>query len=68
MFCAHLLQINSNHTINSGEEILESDKSGLEEKVPILGLYKSTGNIVLYGDSNCLDSNHMEIGIFNLNT
>jgi len=45
-----------------GEEYAESGKSRQEENVPILGLYKSTGHIVLYGDSNCLDSNHLEIG------
>lgn len=48
-----------------GDEIINDSKNGREEaSVPILGLYKSTGHIVLYGDSNCLDSNHLEIGIF----
>lgn len=50
-----------------GEEFIYSDKSRQEERVPILGLYKSTGNIILFGDSNCLDSNHLEIGILGSN-
>lgn len=51
-----------------GEEILGINDSGQENRVPILGLhnYKSTGYIVVYGDSNCLDNNHLEIGIFHL--
>ncbi|CAI6348863.1 unnamed protein product [Macrosiphum euphorbiae] len=49
---------------NQGEEILGSDKSGREVDVPILGLYKSSGYIVLYGDSNCLDNNHIEIDCY----
>lgn len=54
--------------MNIGEEILGTNDSGQENSVPILGLhnYKSTGYIVVYGDSNCLDNNHLEIGILNL--
>lgn len=48
--------------MNIGEDILGGDKTGQEVNVPILGLYKSTGNIILFGDSNCLDNNHIEIG------
>lgn len=37
-----------------------------EEDVAVLGLYQvpgpSSGRIVLYGDSNCLDNAHMEKG------
>lgn len=51
--------------MNSGEEILGGDKTEKEINVPILGLYKSSGYIVLFGDSNCLDNNHLEIGILN---
>jgi len=51
-----------NKYLNIGEEILGSDKSGREVDVPILDLFKSSGYIVLYGDSNCLDNNHIEIG------
>lgn len=47
---------------NTGEEILNGDTSAREDSVPILGLYKSAGHIVVYGDSNCLDSNHLELG------
>lgn len=52
--------------MNIGEEILGINDSGQEVNVPILGLhnYKSTGHIIVYGDSNCLDNNHLEIGIF----
>jgi hypothetical protein len=40
------------------------------ENIPILGLYQTEnsdpsstpGRIVVYGDSNCLDSSHMKIG------
>lgn len=37
------------------------------DKVPILGLYQtpqdsSSGRIVVYGDSNCLDTAHMQKG------
>lgn len=48
--------------LNIGEDILGGDKIGREVDVPILGLYKSTGYIVLFGDSNCLDNSHLEIG------
>lgn len=48
--------------INIGEDILGGDQNKQESNVPILGLYKSTGHIILYGDSNCLDNNHLEIG------
>ena len=39
------------------------------DKVPILGLYQtsqdsSSGRIVVYGDSNCLDTAHMQKGMF----
>lgn len=46
---------------------MDGDKSKQEVKVPILGLYKTTGHIIVYGDSNCLDNSHMEIGIMFLN-
>jgi hypothetical protein len=48
--------------LNIGEDILGGDKTGQEVNVPVLGLYKSTGYIILFGDSNCLDNNHIEIG------
>ena len=38
----------------------------IEEDVAVLGLYQipgpTSGRIVLYGDSNCLDNAHMEKG------
>ncbi|XP_050419882.1 membrane-bound transcription factor site-1 protease isoform X2 [Adelges cooleyi] len=49
---------------NQGEEFLDGDKSKQEVKVPILGLYKTTGHIIVYGDSNCLDNSHMEIDCY----
>ncbi|XP_050538541.1 membrane-bound transcription factor site-1 protease isoform X2 [Daktulosphaira vitifoliae] len=49
---------------NQGEEILEGDITRQEMKVPILGFYKTTGHIVVYGDSNCLDNSHLEIDCY----
>lgn len=50
----------------SGAEILNSghDNSGQENDLPILGFYQSqstenAGRIVVYGDSNCIDSAHL---------
>ena len=50
----------------SGYEVIKGETM-TAEKVPILGLYqtkvnKGSGRIVLYGDSNCLDSSHLQKG------
>ena len=45
-------------------------KGGVVYDVPILGLYQTEsqegGRVVVYGDSNCLDSAHMTRGEFDL--
>ena len=50
---------------HQGNEVVTGETK-TEEDVPILGLYQvpglSSGRIVLYGDSNCLDNAHMEKG------
>lgn len=50
---------------HQGNEVVTGETK-TEEDVPVLGLYQvpgpSSGRIVLYGDSNCLDSAHMEKG------
>ena len=70
----HLIYRNLN---DQGEEFLfdsfnitRSKNTVTSENVPILGLYQTEtsdlsatpGRIVVYGDSNCLDSSHMKIG------
>lgn len=41
-------------------------RGGVVRDVPILGLYQTEGQeggrVVVYGDSNCLDSAHMQRG------
>ena len=50
---------------HQGNEVVTGETK-TEEDVPVLGLYQvpgpSSGRIVLYGDSNCLDNAHMEKG------
>ena len=51
---------------NQGEEFL-FEKHIISNKVPILGLHQidlqlNSGRIVVYGDSNCLDSSHLQKG------
>jgi len=53
--------------IDQAGEILKGE-SNAEADVPILGFYdpaeEHSGRIVVYGDSNCLDSVHMEVNCF----
>ena len=54
------------HKLNhQGNEVVTGETK-TEEDVAVLGLYQvpgpSSGRIVLYGDSNCLDNAHMEKG------
>lgn len=46
-------------------EVLHGDSNAIPD-VPIMGFYdhkeSSSGRIVVYGDSNCFDSAHMEQG------
>lgn len=56
---------------DQGEQFLV-DKQIKSSKVPILGLHQidiepKSGRIVVYGDSNCIDSNHLQKGFFFLN-
>ncbi|XP_054714164.1 membrane-bound transcription factor site-1 protease-like [Uloborus diversus] len=53
---------------NQGMEVLKGQADKVD-KVPILGLYQTThrpsaGRIVVYGDSNCLDTAHMQKDCF----
>ncbi|XP_077982093.1 membrane-bound transcription factor site-1 protease-like isoform X2 [Glandiceps talaboti] len=51
---------------DQGHEVLKGETVSTEE-VPILGLHQvstSGGRIVLYGDSNCLDSSHLQKDCF----
>lgn len=53
---------------NQGYEVLKSETQ-IKEGVPILGLYQTTaqpsgGRIALYGDSNCLDTSHLQKDCF----
>jgi hypothetical protein len=50
----------------SGHEVLKGETQ-TKEGVPILGMYQTTtqpggGRIALYGDSNCLDTSHIQKG------
>lgn len=54
--------------VDQAEEILSGDEV-TKESIPILGFYQNTdgpysGRIVVYGDSNCFDSAHMERDCF----
>ena len=49
---------------HTGSEVVTGGSSVLQN-VPILGLYQTPGGggrIAIYGDSNCLDSAHMQKG------
>ena len=50
---------------HQGNEVVTGETK-VEEDVAVLGLYQvpgpTSGRIVLYGDSNCLDNAHMEKG------
>lgn len=53
---------------DQGNEVVNGEVK-LVESVPILGLYQTTmyatsGRVVLYGDSNCLDNSHMQKDCF----
>ncbi|XP_033626163.1 membrane-bound transcription factor site-1 protease-like [Asterias rubens] len=51
---------------DQGQEVIHG-KADQVSNVPILGLYQhslESGRIVLYGDSNCLDSSHMKTDCF----
>lgn len=52
---------------NQGQEVLEGQKQSVDN-VPILGLYHPSddtlGRLAIYGDSNCLDSAHMQKDCF----
>lgn len=53
--------------ILQGHEVLKGETQ-TKEGVPILGLYQSAsqpgaGRIALYGDSNCLDTSHLQKGL-----
>lgn len=51
---------------DEGSEVLYGDTKK-ENDVPVLGFYQRkdphSGRIVVYGDSNCFDSAHMEKGL-----
>ncbi|XP_050396545.1 membrane-bound transcription factor site-1 protease [Patella vulgata] len=57
------------HTLkNQGYEVLKAETQ-MAENVPILGLYQTHskltgGRVVLYGDSNCLDTSHLQKDCF----
>ncbi|XP_033110003.1 membrane-bound transcription factor site-1 protease-like isoform X1 [Anneissia japonica] len=47
---------------NQGHEVLTGETK-TQDDVPILGLYRqspASGHVVLYGDSNCIDSSHLQ--------
>ena len=51
---------------NQGHEVI-SGESKSQTKVAVLGLYEPTvdkggGRVVLYGDSNCFDTSHVQKG------
>lgn len=49
---------------DQGYEVVKGHTQNVED-VPILGLHQhngESGRIVLFGDSNCLDSSHMQQG------
>ena len=50
-----------------GSEVV-TGSSSVMTNVPVLGLYSTPGDeggrVVVYGDSNCLDSAHMQRGCF----
>ncbi|XP_038070006.1 membrane-bound transcription factor site-1 protease-like [Patiria miniata] len=51
---------------DQGQDVIHG-KGDLVNGVPILGMYQhslESGRIVLYGDSNCLDSSHMKTDCF----
>ncbi|XP_067651684.1 membrane-bound transcription factor site-1 protease-like isoform X1 [Haliotis asinina] len=54
---------------NQGYEVLKGDTK-MTDSVPVLGLHQtktpagSGGRVVLYGDSNCLDTSHMQKDCF----
>ncbi|KAL5022745.1 hypothetical protein ScPMuIL_001900 [Solemya velum] len=52
---------------DQGYEVLKGESVAVEN-IPILGLHQSTpagsGRVVLYGDSNCLDSSHLQKDCF----
>lgn len=62
----------STHNWSTGAEIINNDSS-VEQSVPILGFLQtssvnkissSSGRIVVYGDSNCLDNSNSVKGLF----
>jgi len=52
---------------NQGQEVLKGEADSVAN-VPILGLYQpkpeNAGRVVLYGDSNCLDTSHLQKDCF----
>ena len=55
---------------NQGHEVI-SGESKSQTKVAVLGLYEPTvdkggGRVVLYGDSNCFDTSHVQKGVSTL--
>jgi len=73
---AHIIQFPSKDSLlvkrqlnNQGKEVLES-KSVKEDNIAILGLHyphdnvSNKGRIAVYGDSNCLDSAHLQKDCF----
>ncbi|CAH1109617.1 unnamed protein product [Psylliodes chrysocephalus] len=55
--------------IDQGTEIL-GEPDTTQYKIPILGLFqtksteKKSGRIIVYGDSNCIDSSHLDIACY----
>ena len=53
--------------LNDQKEAVISGDAKYKEEVPVLGLYHppaiNAGRISVFGDSNCLDSAHMEKGL-----
>ena len=53
--------------LNDQKEAVISGDAKYKREVPVLGLYHppaiNAGRISVFGDSNCLDSAHMEKGV-----
>ena len=63
----HSLTYTHTHNVLLGSEVV-TGSSSVMTNVPVLGLYSTPddggGRIVIYGDSNCLDSAHMQRDCF----
>lgn len=58
--------VSASKMVDEANELLNGDTK-TESDVPVLGFYHRkdphAGRIVVYGDSNCFDSAHMEKGL-----